>query len=418
MSDGVFSPLGYANFRWLTVGRSCTELANAIAPVALAFAVLDLTGSIIDLGIVVGARSLAAVLLVVFGGMLADRLPRSVIMQGAAFTAAVTQVFIAVSLLTNFSSVPLLVALSLCNGAVAALSLPAAAAVTPQTVPANLLTQANALARMGANTGRFTGAAVGGVLVATLGSGLAIVTNASVFLLAAAFYHGVGAVRVPRTGATSIVGDLVEGWREFTEHTWVWVVVLQFMVINAVVAGGLYVLGPAVADGTIGRAAWGFVLAAQTAGSLVGVIVAVKWRPQRTLLVGVAVVALDVLPLLMLAELPHVIPLLVAMFLVGICNELFVVAWDVSLQENIPPEKLARVYSYDMLGSFIALPVGEVAAGPLGTTFGVETTLIVAAGLIVVTTAAALCSRDVRGLTRKHRSESARTRVAGSNDQA
>ncbi|WP_330760145.1 MFS transporter [Haloechinothrix halophila] len=237
MTTEILTPLRFDKFRWLAAGRTGTELANAIAPVALSFAVLDLTGSLIDLGIVVGARSLALVVLAVFGGMLADRLPRSVILQGTTFTAAVTQLFIAVAVLADVGSVPLLVALSVSNGAVAAISLPATSALTPQTVSEELLAQANALARIGANTGRFTGAAVAGLLAGTVGPGWALAGNAVVFMLAGLAYRAVRSVRVPRSEAASFLGDLRDGWRAFTEHNWVWVVVLQFMVVNAVVAG-------------------------------------------------------------------------------------------------------------------------------------------------------------------------------------
>ncbi|CAL9516497.1 Enterobactin exporter EntS [Actinosynnema sp. ALI-1.44] len=396
---GLFTPLREPVFRRLVTGRGCAELANAIAPVALAFAVLDVTGSLVDLGVVVGARSVAVVLLVLCGGMLADRLPRSVILQGTALLAATTQAVIAVGVLGGFATLPLLVVLSIANGVTSAMSLPAAAALTPQTVPAAILTQANAVARMFVNSGRFTGAAVGGVLVGVFGPGWAMSVNAGVFLAAALAYRAVRVERAPRV-AGSAFKDLADGWREFTEHTWVWVVVLQFMVVNAVLAGGLFVLGPAVADQSIGRTAWGFVVAAQTMGALVGGVLMAHWRPRRALFAGVAVVLLEVIPLITLAQAPHVLPLLLAMFVVGVSGEVFVVAWDVSLQENIPPDKLARVYSYDMLGSFIALPVGEVVAGPLGTRFGTETTLLAGAVVLALVTCWSLSSRQVRGLVR------------------
>ncbi|MEJ2856787.1 MULTISPECIES: MFS transporter [unclassified Saccharothrix] len=398
---GLLTPLREPVFRQLVVGRGSAELANAIAPVALSFAVLDVTGNLVHLGVVVGARSVAVVLLVLFGGMLADRLPRSVILQGTAALAALTQAAIAVSVLGGFATLPLLVVLSVANGVTSAMSLPAAAALTPQTVPAGMLTQANAVARMFVNSGRFTGAAVGGVMVGAFGPGWAIAGNAAVFLAAALAYRAVRITGKPRGATGSVFGELADGWREFTEHTWVWVVVLQFMVVNAVLAGGLFVLGPAVADHSIGRMAWGFVIAAQTAGALVGGVLMAHWRPRRALLAGVAVVLLEVVPLITLAKAPQVVPLLLAMFVVGVSGEVFVVAWDVSLQENIPPDKLARVYSYDMLGSFIALPVGEVLAGPLGTRFGTETALLAGAVVLALVTCAALGSRQVRGLVRR-----------------
>ncbi|SDX71475.1 Predicted arabinose efflux permease, MFS family [Amycolatopsis xylanica] len=399
--DGALTaPLRHRDFRLLTTGRTFAEFGNAVAPVALAFAVLDLTGSAVQLGLVVGARSLANVVLVLFGGVLADRLPRSVILQGTETAAAVTQAAIAVSVLGGFASVPLLIGLSVANGAVSAVALPASSSILPQTVPSALLTQANALGRMLANMGRFGGAAAGGVLAAALGSGWAIAANAVLFLVAAVAYRGLRLARFERTGPARPLADLAEGWREFRSRAWVWIVVLQFMIVNAVAAGGLLVLGPAIADDTFGRAGWGFVLAAQTAGFVLGGLVVAHWRPRRLLAIGVAAVLVDALPLTMLARAPGLMTMIAAMVVAGAAIELFAVAWDVSLQENVPQDRLARVYAYDVLGSIIAMPVGEVIAGPLAEHFGRERTLLWGAVLVVVATLLALCSKQVRGLRR------------------
>ncbi|WP_024874778.1 MFS transporter [Saccharomonospora piscinae] len=393
--------LRHRNFRNLFVGRTAAETANVVAPVALAFAVLDLTGSPATLGLVVAARSAANVVLLLFGGVLADRLPRAVILQGTEVGAAASQAILAAAVLGDFASIPLLVALSVINGALAAISLPAAAAATPQTVPAPLLAPANALIRLGSNTGRITGAAAGGALVAGVGPGWAMAAVVVLFLLAALGYRGVR-VPVARTGpAASPLADLRAGWREFTSRRWVWVVVAQFAVVNALIAGCVVVLGPVVADETFGRAAWGLVLAAQTAGAFVGGVLAARFQPRRALLIGVAVTAVEAVPLAILAGFPHVLPLTVAMFVSGLALEQFVVAWDVSLQENIPEGALARVYSYDMLGSFVALPAGEILAGPLAESVGAPATLLGGAALLLVVTGLALLSRDVRSLRRK-----------------
>ena len=396
----LLAPLRERAFRQLVTGRTFADFANSVAPFALAFAVLDLTGSAIDLGLVVGARSLANVLLLLFGGVLADRLPRSVILQGTETAAALTQAAIAASVLCGFASLPLLIGLSVVNGAVAAISLPAAAALTPLTVPATLLGQANALVRLLSNTGRIAGAGLAGILVVTAGSGWAVGANAALFLAAAVTYRR---MRLPPTGrapGSRPLAELAEGWREFRARAWVWLVVLQFMVVNAVNAGALRVVGPLVADDTVGRASWGFALAVQTAGSLAGGVLAAHWQPRRMLLFGVALVAVDALPMFVLGESPYLLPVLGAMFLSGLAMEQFSIAWDVSLQENVPADKLARVYSYDILGSSIALPLGQVSAGPLAEHIGNEATLLGGGVLVVAATALVLCSRQIRGLVR------------------
>ncbi|MEV5716456.1 MFS transporter [Amycolatopsis mediterranei] len=401
MTTSLVAPLREAPFRALVTGRSLAQFGNAVAPFALAFAVVDLTGSAVDLGIVVGARSLANVLLLLFGGMLADRLPRSVILQGTETAAALTQAAVAASVLCGFASVPLLAGLGFVNGAVSAISLPAAAALTPSTVPGSQLTQANALVRLLANTGRIAGAGLAGVVVAFAGSGWALAGNSLLFLGAAVAYRRIRLPRGERVPGSRPLAELAEGWREFRARAWVWLVVLQFMIVNAVTAGALLVIGPLVADDTFGRTGWGFALAVQTAGSLLGGVLAAHWQPRRMLFTGVAVVSAGALPMLALGWKPSLLPLLAAMFLAGVAFEQFSVAWDVSLQENIPPDKLARVYSYDMLGSFVAMPLGQIAAGPLAEHAGRSATLFGGAALVVVATALVLCSSQVRGLVRR-----------------
>ncbi|MFG2903908.1 MFS transporter [Kitasatospora sp. NPDC048286] len=406
----TFLPLRHRAFRQLAGGRLLIYFANAMAPVVLGFAVLDLTGSTTDLGFVVGARSLANVVLLLLGGVVADRFSRTLILQGSAVGAALVQAVVALSVLAGWTSIPLLVVLSVANGALSALSLPASAALTPQTVPADVLRPANALMRMATNLGMIVGASLGGVVAALIGPGWGLAGNALCLFLAALCFRG---VRITASGTDSgepadaaepaersrPLHELKEGWREFTARTWVVAVVLQFTVVNAVVAGGVQVLGLGVADDTFGRGLWGAVLAAQMAGAVAGGFLAARSRARHALFLGVALVVLEAAPLVVLAEAPGALLLGVAMFLNGVALEQFGVAWDVSLQENIPADRLARVYSYDALGSFIALPIGEMVAGPVATRIGVRAALLWGAALVVLATGAALLSRDLRRLT-------------------
>jgi MFS family permease len=401
-SSPVLAPLRHKAFRWLVLARVAAHLAHAVAPVALAFAVLDLTGSAIDLGIVVGARSIATVVLLLFGGVLADRLPRGVILQGASLAAAATQAAIACAVLFGFASIPLLIVLSTLNGAVSAVSIPAVLAITPTTVPADLLRSANAVTRMGATTAMIVGASLAGLVAGVFGPGWALAGSALVFALAAGGYLGMRKHlpgKWPRTASSRPLRELREGWAEFRSRTWVWVVVLQFMVVNAALVGGMQVLGPVVADATIGRPAWGVVLGVQAVGAFIGAFIAARWHPRRAMLIGVAIVAVEALPLAMLAKAPHFVVLTIVMFVAGMAMEQFGVAWDTSLQEHVPADRLARVYSYDAIGSIVAIPIGEIAIGPIAEHAGTSATLLGAAALILVATGAALCSRDVRTLT-------------------
>ena len=108
--------------------------------------------------------------------------------------------------------------------------------------------------------------------------------------------------------------------------------------------------------------------------------------------------ALAALPALALAQHPTLPVLVVAAFLAGVAIEQFGVAWDVSLQQHVPPDRLARVYSYDMLGSFLAIPVGQVAVGPLAGHIGIRPALLGCAAVILVASCLALSTSSVRGL--------------------
>ena len=396
---GLLTPLRYPMFRFLVAGRTVTMAGNAVAPIALAFAVLDLTGSARDLGVVVGVRSLTNVLFVLFGGVIADRLPRQLVMVGASTLACLTQAAVATSVLTGTATIPLLIGLSAVNGLAAALAFPAASALMPQTVPVEVRQQANAINRLGINSAMIAGASLGGLLVATAGPGWGLAIDAATFGVAGLLF---ALVRVPRLARaaerTSVFADLRIGWTGFIGRTWLWVVVAGFCVINAAMTGSMNVLGPVVADAEFGRKAWGLVLAVETLGMVVGALLAMRVRVKRLLFYGVLWCAGDLVLVLALGLAPQVVPLLIAGFAVGVALEQFSVAWETTMQEHVPGEMLARVYSYDMLGSILAVPIGQVAAGPLAEHFGVRPTLVGAAALCALATIGMLLSRDVRHL--------------------
>ncbi|MFC7481707.1 MFS transporter [Luedemannella flava] len=131
----LLAPLRHRPFLFLALGRFVTMFGNAIAPIALAFAVLDLTGSVSDLGLVVAARSLTNVVFLLFGGVVADRLPRQFVMVAASILAAVSQGLVAALVLTSSATVALLAGLGVVNGFASAFSFPASSALLAQTVP-------------------------------------------------------------------------------------------------------------------------------------------------------------------------------------------------------------------------------------------------------------------------------------------
>ena len=115
--SAALAPLRHRPFRHLFTGTTANLLGNGVAPVALAFAVLDATGSVGSLGLVVGARSLTGILFLLYGGVLADRLPRGPLLVGTSLVSAASQALTAALILAHSAAIPQLMLLAAVNGA-------------------------------------------------------------------------------------------------------------------------------------------------------------------------------------------------------------------------------------------------------------------------------------------------------------
>jgi hypothetical protein len=389
------------DFRFLLVGRTIALLGNGLASIALTFAALDLGGSATELGVVLAARSIPMVVLLLFGGVVSDRFPRHRVLVVSNVVSAASQAAAAALLLSGRGSILALVPLVAVNGGASAFTFPASAGLLPQTVPAALLQPANVMFRMASQAAMFAGASLGGVLVATAGSGWGLAGDAASFAVAAACFAAIRTTAdepAPQSG--NLFVELREGWSAFRSRTWLWVVVLAFGLINALHAAGWFTLGPTVADQTFGRQGWGFVLAAETAGTVLAGVLLLRVRFRRPLLVGMlGVLAWSPLLLALAAE-PPVLGLLVASFVAGASIELFGLGWDLSMQQHVPPHLLSRVYAYDALGSLVALPLGQLLAGPAAALLGTREALVLCSVSITVVGAAALAVPAVRRLER------------------
>lgn len=389
----------YAPFRNLFFARLLTVLGNGIAPIALAFAVLDIGGSATDLGLVVAARSIFNLAFLLIGGVLADRYSRSRVLLSSSTIAALSQGIVAWLVLDGSATIMGLAVLGSINGAAAGIALPASSAMVPQTVPAHHLRAANAFIQVGIYAGTVIGASLGGILTSTIGPGWGLAVDALGFAAAAPLYFFIRIKAVQALSSNSnIVQDLREGWKEFIAHTWVWSIVAQFTIINAAFSGVVMILGPIIADTSFGRAGWGVIVAAESIGLIIGSFIALRWRPRRDLFVGVILVSLCAIPMILLSMVSSTLLLMAGFFIAGIGFGQFGVVWANSLQTHIPANKLARVYAYDAMGSFIAIPIGELAAGPLSMHYGNSTVLLACAFAVVIATVATSLIPAIRRL--------------------
>lgn len=405
VSDSALSttgPLRHHNFRVLVTGTTTSTLGNTITPVALAFAVLDLGGSATDLGLVVAAFALAEVVTVLFGGVLGDRVPRQLMLEGSAAACALTQAAVAALLIGGWATIPVLGVIGVVNGCLGALSQPSSAALTRSTVPPEMVAKAVALRALLQTSAGVVGFALGGVLVAAVGSGWAIGVDALTFAVAASCFSRLDLPHTrPEGSRPTMVADLREGAREVLRHTWLWLLIGQALLYHLFYGGAQAVLGPIVVGDELGRSAWGFALATLMAGFVVGGLVCLRWEPRRGLYVGTVLLALTAAFPLAMGLTDQLAPVLLGAFLHGFGLQVFDVQWQVSIQQNIPEDKLARIYSFDLVGSFIARPVGLVLVGPVAEVVGFQRWLVVVGVVMGGSALLSLLSPDVRRLQRQ-----------------
>lgn len=394
----MLAPLRFREFRLLFSARVISLTGSAIAPIALAFGVLQATGEATDLGIVLFARQGIETVLLLGGGVLADRIDRRLVMVGGSLASCISEAAIGALFLTHTANLLLLCLFAMIDGIGDALFFPASAGLTPSTVDPAHLQKANSLIGFARNGSSIFGAGVGGVLVAVIGPGLGIEMNSASFLAAAvliALMHSTPArVREQHTG---LFAELREGWSEFRSRTWLWAIVLQFAFVNTAYAGTLFVLVPLRARELYGGAgAYGLLIAVFSVGSLAGGALMLRAHPRRPLLIatlGILAFIPEVVFLAIGAPLPAV---LVAAFIGGIGIEVFGVLWVTTMQREIPPDRLSRVSSYDALGSLVFTPVGLAVAAPVAIAVGLSGAFWIAALIIAAPTLLVLGAGDVR----------------------
>jgi MFS family permease len=373
-----------------------------MANIALAFAVLDIEDSPAALGQVLAAHTIPMVVLLLWGGVISDRFPRTLVLQASNLASAMTQGLIALLVITGTAELWMVIALSVVHGAVSAIAFPAMASMVPQLVPRDQLQPANALLSLTRNSLTVLGPTIGALLVVTIGSGWALAVDAATWFVAALLLMP---VRIPpreRKASTSTVAELREGWSFFWSTTWLWVVVVAFGFLNMIHVGTMQTLGPAVAQDVegVGRQGWGFVLSAEGLGLVAMAVLLLRVRLERPLFWGMLAISLASVPMIMLGAEPVLVALVVAAFVGGAGIEVFSLGWNLAMQENIDDDMLSRAYSYDALGSYVAMPVGQLLWGPLALWLGTGEVLVASGIAYAAICALVLCSRSVRDLPR------------------
>jgi len=367
-----FSPLQTANFRYFFIGEVINRVGSSMSGVALAFAVLDISDSASALGIVVAASSIPMVVFMLLGGAIADRLPRALVLRGCNLLQGLLQTTVAILVLTGTAEIWHLVVLEALGGVLFSVTYPAFLGMVPILLPPEERKAAFVLIGQATSAVSIAGPAISGVIVATIGPGVALAIDAVTYLVAAGLLALVKLPPGDRTQAQpSVIGDFKAGWAFARELGWVIPAASCALVFNALVSGAIGVLGPVIADHTIGREGWGIATACQALGAFgVGFILThVTIRvPLRTIMITFAGWCL---PMLVLGTHVELWLLCLSFLMAGASLGLLDLSWNLTVQDKVPEHMLSRIMAIDGFFSFVANPIGQLAVGPIAVAFGV-----------------------------------------------
>jgi MFS family permease len=394
--------LAHKYVKRLFIARFISNFGNGMGPIALAFGILALpNGSANMLGLVLGTTTVLFLIMLPFGGVIADKYGRAR-MVGLTDMAAGLVLFIQVFYFAN-GNVPIAVLL-ITNGFFGlmwGIFWPAFSGLMPAVLPEAGLQKGNALNAFMHNAGIILGAAAAGLLIDVFGVAFTLAIDAASFFISGlmifTFRH-----LTPRAQHTenTMLDDLLHGWRVFLSFRWIVIIVGAFSFIVMCWAAAENILGPLIAlEHFNGPKSWSFVITAESAGLIVGSIIAIKVKPKyplRFLMLSSFTITFYIWSL---AKPQSLLMIAFGAFLFGITLDLWGTLWSTALQRKVPRDSLSRVSSFDAMGSMMFRPIGLAIAAPLSTLFGIENFLQILAAITVVAIIVPLLDPQVRNMS-------------------
>jgi MFS family permease len=393
------------NFRRFYTGYLTSLLGTSMSTVAIAWAVLDSGESATGLGYVFAAGVVPQVLLMPVTGAVADRLGRRRVMLAADVLRCGAQAGLAAAIFTGRPPLWLFVLLAWLEGMGEGAFGPALSGLTVEIAPADQLGNANALYGLANSATRIAGPALGGVLVAVAGPAVVVATDAASY---AASVLALSLLRFPRNSPQTAAGggarptllrDMAEGWAEFRARTWLWAITVQFAFFNLITWAPWMLLGPVLGRAYLGGpAVWGTIMAVQGAGAIVAGLGSLGRRPARPMVIatiGTFCYALPDIPMALHASAPWVAA---AAFCCGAGSAVSGAFFGTALQQQVPPEMLARISSLTIFPAYGIGVIGYAIDGPLSAALGPSVVFGVGACYGLLSSAAVLTLPSVRAV--------------------
>ncbi|MBI3286560.1 MAG: MFS transporter [Chloroflexi bacterium] len=400
----LFRALQHRPFALLWSGQTISSLGDSVYRIALAWWVLEETGSATAMGVVLIFIFAPMLLFFLLGGVAVDRFPRARLMLVSDFLRGVVVGAIGLLVMADALDLGHIYLASIVFGLVDAVFQPAYTALVPEITPRESLPSANSLTTLSHQLAGIGGPALGATLVGAGGTGVAFAADGLSFFISGACLlplTGLSVANLSGPGRRGVLKDLREGFDTVFGSAWLWITIALFALVNVTQGGPFHVALPFLvkdhlkADvGTLGLLystfSLGFVLGAVWLGRLTRI-------PRRGLLAYSSTVTSGLMTLALGLPIP-ILGIFLAAFVRGVAYSAFGLIWTNTLQELVPRERLGRVSSIDYLGSFVLLPIGYGIAGVATDVAGPALVFVIGGALTVGLALLGLAHPSIRNL--------------------
>lgn len=393
----MLAALRNRSFFLIFLGQTVSKVGNGMYRVALAWTVYGVTRSALDMGTVLAVNAIPQVLLVLFGGVLSDRLSRRAVILSSDLVSAFITLGLTVQAASGHLTFASILIASAVLGLAGSLYSPAYSAVVSDVVPKEQYVAANGVMNAGANLAQITGPALAGLVYGAGGATAVFGLNSASFVVAVLTMACTAAPERTVRYRGTIWAGVREGLSYSFGTRWLRYGIGLSVAVNTVCAAPFLVLLPLLirrAGGGSGMLGLAF---AADFGATALTSLAIARRPairkaglKLCLLCGC--LGLGTLVAGAISSLPLI---LVGAVLVGVGFG-FNVVESTMIQSEVPPDILSRVFSVDIILSFVALPAAYVLAGSLQQSVGARAVLVTGGTAIAACSLLAARTRAMR----------------------
>jgi len=371
MRSGTFAALAIPNYRKFFVGQAISLVGTWIQSVAIAWLILEITGSPASIGLAVALQFLPVLALGPYGGVIVDRVNKRNLLMLTQALSGVQAGLLAILVLTGNAKISFVLVLSLFLGFIYVFDMPARSAFVREMVPTDAVRNAVSLNSVVINGARVVGPALSGVLIATIGLGWCFAANAASFIgVISAYALMKKSELITVEPIERAPGQLREGMK-YVWHNPDLRVPLIMMAVVGTLTYEFNVVLPALASETFqsGAQSLGWLSAAMGLGAVIGGLISATRQTSGVKTIAIASIVFG-FAVLTSAVMPSVLWTCLALIPVGAASIWFTSAGNSAMQLHSEAHMRGRVMSLWTVAFIGSTPVGAPIVGWVAETAG------------------------------------------------